>query len=823
MNTIPLRGRPYGGKNSPRHLLMKLGADFTSPDQLALSLPFSLEDATCGCENELQAVVIGSRKNVDLPATIETSNYFRNIIKRHGRGEMDRKIINELEYWLADNSNGVWENSWVRLNPEELSPLACEAWDHDLLADKDNPALGKRSDAERFFCHKEGRRLLRIPVSYLLKISLIDAVGSQNRLPSLLQDCGLNLAENFLSDNTSPETFSFHVLALSPEKGMGKEPAAETSRRFLLTQLLVHYANKKLKLEQSGQRVEVYFSPQPPRRQKQLSECISDAFYRELFMNPCLSGWIKGEEKYHYMHLCHQVLCRAQFNGLGRLKEAGIIVNNLVVLPDASNISLANNGTHISLGSHKLSHALSDPSSGFTTVHEKYLGDLVIKFVEHFLPLFVGAYSAAPHRLAFSDFHPEKVLSFLPYQLDYTHLRMIWRRWRKKADLAGKPLGLRLTPFGPPWLDRTLSRLFRMRGDFVPDFRLLDYLVCLMSTEQSPSLDGSLGNHQRLKQDLASLGVFDPRMPLYQLYRQRLYGERGFSGFEGRHYSLFYSFQEDLARAVELQCLLTALAYKLIAVGTISHDHIPDDPEVESERRQIFFGSAIGLPTFFVRADSRNQLLQIILKQTGQVRPSSRYHGYMRVMNHQFRVAAARFICQQGAELIECMGLEETMTDLIRRLEHPQQRTALGRLSRGVLKRLQAKDPLHAEAAEFNRAAEEYYRIDLRRKYLEEAFEVLERDLTQPDFQLALYDAAVRRALNYTLGNWDLHAFLQVVRGALITGSIREEDINRLINLLLLVIRVKVEAAPSCFQTTPRVPGDNDGTDSPPVYRQSQS
>ena len=192
-------------------------------------------------------------------------------------------------------------------------------------------------------------------------------------------------------------------------------------------------------------------------------------------------------------------------------------------------------------------------------------------------------------------------------------------------------------------------------------------------------------------------------------------------------------------------------------------------------------------------------------------------------MNHQYRLAAARFICQQGAELIECMGLEETMTDLIRRLEHPQQRTALGRLSRGVLKRLQAKDPLHAEAAEFNRAAEEYYRIDLRRKYLEEAFEVLERDLTQPDFQLALYDAAVRRALNYTLGNWDLHAFLQVVRGALITGSIREEDINRLINLLLLVIRVKVEAAPSCFQTTPRVLGDNDGTDSPPVYRQSQS
>jgi hypothetical protein len=32
---------------------------------------------------------------------------------------------------------------------------------------------------------------------------------------------------------------------------------------------------------------------------------------------------------------------------------------------------------------------------------------LAIKIVEHFLPLFVGAYSAAPYRLDFADFHPE--------------------------------------------------------------------------------------------------------------------------------------------------------------------------------------------------------------------------------------------------------------------------------------------------------------------------------------------------------------------------------------------------------------------------------
>ena len=59
----------------------------------------------------------------------------------------------------------------------------------------------------------------------------------------------------------------------------------------------------------------------------------------------------------------------------------------------------------------------------------------MVKIVEHFLPLFVGTYSAAPYRLDFDDFHPENALGFLPHELDYTHLRMLWRRWRKKADV----------------------------------------------------------------------------------------------------------------------------------------------------------------------------------------------------------------------------------------------------------------------------------------------------------------------------------------------------------------------------------------------------
>ena len=290
--------------------------------------------------------------------------------------------------------------------------------------------------------------------------------------------------DHFLCDNTSPETHSFYVGLMHPSEGMGKIVAAETATRFLLTQLLMAWANEKFRLRENGQQAMVFMSPHPPVRQKRLNECVSDAFYRELFMNPCLSGWDSGEAKYAYMHLCHEVLSRSQLNAVNKLREAGIITSNLVVLPNLSNISLANNGTHVSLGSRKLTALLADGGIRLHPPDEKYLGDLVIKIVEHFLPLFVGTYSAAPYRIDFADFHPEKVLGFLPHELDYTHLRMFWRRWKKKAKI--KVFGRPVTPFGPEWIDRAVSSVFGLRGDFVPDFRLIDYLVSLMSTEQQP-------------------------------------------------------------------------------------------------------------------------------------------------------------------------------------------------------------------------------------------------------------------------------------------------------------------------------------------------
>ncbi|WP_449247046.1 hypothetical protein [Desulfarculus baarsii] len=786
MKTISLRGWANGRKDPPAKALAAIGVDASTPERLAATTPFAAGDATCGCENELQAVVSGARQDVDLPRTIEQSNYFRNIVKRRDRGELPKKVVTDLEKWLSDNPDGVWENSWVRLPLAALSPLARQVLEADLAADKADPAAGRRGDAHRFFARDGEEEMLRVPVSYLLKLALADAVGRQAELPEVLRQAGLGLCEHFLSDNTSPETYSFYVSTLTPGEGMGRAVARETALRFLLTHLLTIHAQGPMGLGQRGQRVTVYFAPHPPVRQKRLNECITDAFYRELFMNPCLSGWDRGEDKHRYMHLCHEVLSRAQLNAVARLREAGVITNNLVVLPNASNISLANNGVHVTLGSKRLSAALAG-GGAFGAAQEKYLGDLATKFIEHFLPLFVGVHSAAPYRLGFADFHPERVLGFLPYELDYTHLRMIWRRWRKKASLKARPFGLRLTPFGPPWLDRALAAVFGLRGDLAPDFRLLDYLAAVMSTHSSPALDGSLGNLERLKADLAQMGVFDQRMPPYLLHRQRQFAVMGFSGFEGRHYSLFPSLDGDLAPAVGLQCLLTALAFKFIAGGLLDHAHIPDDPQTESERRQVFFGAAIGLPTFFVRADSGNLLLKMILEDVRDVRPSRRYPGYLRVRHAQYRQALLRLIRREGAALIESMGLEDVLDDLARRLEDPRH-TAAGRLVRGALAQIGASDPLAVEPRQFNAAAEEYYRGGLRLRHLREAMDHLEGVLAPERLSVASQDPRWAGALGHACAGRDPRAIVAALRPRLLADELPPAEALRLINLLVLCL-----------------------------------
>jgi len=401
-------------------------------------------------------------------------------------------------------------------------------------------------------------------------------------------------------------------------------------------------------------------------RQTELSACTSDAFYRELFMSPCLSGWSDGESKSEYMHLCHQVLSRSQLNAVAKLREAGIIANNLIVLPSLSNVSLANNGIHVSMGSRALARTLRSLDPEDALAEEKRIGDLAIKIFEHFLPLFVGTYSAAPYRIDFQQFHPERLLGFQPHELDFTHLRLMWREWKEKARL--RVLGRPVTPYGPPWIDSFIATTFGLRGDLVPDYRLLSYPVAWLSTEHASALDGVPGNTGRLAEELDQLGIVDKRMAFYMPLRLRQMSTNGYSGFEARYYSLFPSYDGDMTPAMELQQLLLAVAYSMAVTGAVTAEQIPDDPTAESERRQAFFFSAAGLPAVYVHKRSRNQLLLQILRHCTTMRSSWRHPDYLRVSLPDLRIALLKFLQEAAGALIEDFSARVLLSDLRWRL-----------------------------------------------------------------------------------------------------------------------------------------------------------
>lgn len=692
--------------------------------------PFIGTDSSAGMEYELQVAVEGRHNDIDLPITIRDSTYYRNIVKRAARGDLSPECVESLDAFLYKNSAKIWENSWVRLQPDCLSTWTQSLVAHDFLADKSKPQLGQRQDLHRFHCVHQDRKMLRVPISYLLKLSLANVLSSSRRLPPSIETTGKNLLSHLVSDNTSPEVLSF-TIPRADGKTIGSLAGEESARTLLVCQLLIQYANKAFNLEKSGQKCLIYFAPHAPSRQKKLNDIVPDGYYRYLFMSPCLSGWDRGEEKHAYVGVCHKTLSRSQLNTISKLKDAGILANNLITLPNTSNTCLANNGTHVSLGSRVLSDLASDGRSGFNTDVEKNCGDLVIKIVEHFLPLFVGTYSAAPYRIDFRDFHPENVLGFLPHELDYTHLRMIWRRWKKKAKIGF--FGRSMTPFGPRWLDSLLATVLRLKGDLVPDFRLIDYLVTLLSTESSPALDGVSGNHEQLKEELMDMGIFDSRMSIYLLYRQRIFAASGYSGFEGRSYSLFHSLLEDMAEALDMQNFITALAYRYVLREQVTHRDIPDIPSVESERRQIFFAYAVGVPTFYVRSNTGNRMMQKVLAHVRNIRRSNRYRGYFRVRVKDYRLALLKVLQEDGGNLLNILKVSDQLRALEQRFNNGAP-TALSKIIGGVSMELpQKKDPFRVSADTFNSGAEAYFRGNLRKIHLREGLDVLINDCRSLD------------------------------------------------------------------------------------------
>ena len=196
-----------------RSLPSILGIDSSDGKSILSRLPFSPKDITIGTESEYQTAVIGSASDVDLPVYIRESAYYMNLSRRVKSGDTAKRSFYLLEKFLEDNTEQVWENSWVRFPLSRLSTEAHGVFINDLKADKTNPLSGNRPDYDRYFFDKNGVKWIRIPASYVLKLALVDIFSvSLNKNDSSYSW----ILEHFLNDNSSPETFSFYPAGFRP-------------------------------------------------------------------------------------------------------------------------------------------------------------------------------------------------------------------------------------------------------------------------------------------------------------------------------------------------------------------------------------------------------------------------------------------------------------------------------------------------------------------------------------------------------------------------------------------------------------------------------
>ena len=125
------------------------------------------------------------------------------------------------------------------------------------------------------------------------------------------------------------------------------------------------------------------------------------------------------------------------------------------------------------------------------------------------------------------------------------------------------------------------------------------------------------------------------------------------------------------------------------------------------------------------------------------------------------------------------------------RLENPDECSAFGKLTKGILHESGATSPFSLSGEECNTAAETYYRQTLRTRHLGEAIQELKVDC-------AALDACVKPAFHKgnalvqaILGpSTSAQAFLERIKPALIDETIPLPQLTTLIHLLLITLLV---------------------------------
>ena len=227
------------------------------------------------------------------------------------------------------------------------------------------------------------------------------------------------------------------------------------------------------------------------------------------------------------------------------------------------------------------------------------------------------------------------------------------------------------------------------------------------------------------------------------------------------------------------------MAYRYALGEEVCHHDIPDDPTIESERRQIFFGSAIGIPTFYVRANTCNKFLKKILHHVNAIRKSSRYRGYLRVKNTEYRLALIKLLREDGADLINELQVEECVHNLEERI-CARQPTAFSTILDGVRRKLPYQlNPLNTNAETFNGVAEEFFRGDLKKRHLQEGLAVLIDDCRRVS---AHHSSQIAELMQSFTPHLTADQFVVENMEKVVSESADTETIERLLYICLAII-----------------------------------
>ncbi|MCA8961847.1 MAG: hypothetical protein KDC38_15085, partial [Planctomycetes bacterium] len=197
--------------------------------------------------------------------------------------------------------------------------------------------------------------------------------------------------------------------------------------------------------------------------------------------------------------------------------------------------------------------------------------------------------------------------------------------------------------------------------------------------------------------------------------------------------------------------------------------------------RQCFFAAAIGVPTIYIRRNTRNRFLRSILERTRKTRNSRRYTGYVRVVVTEYCRALVDLL-EGESGLCEALRSEHSLLDLRERVESPT-RGVSDRLVQGIVEHAGARSPFRFDGESFDTAAESYFRGPLLRRQLDEALAGLESELRA----LPGDRTAIREALRFVIGDEDGLPWVQQQRERWRTGRLDLVAIRRLIHLLLIV------------------------------------